>query len=157
MFGLFNSNKNRNVLTAPSRGVVHDLSEGKDQVFADEIMGPGCFIVPDEEGKVYSPCDGIVSVVFPTLHAYGLTSNSGVEIVIHIGVDTVELNGELFESHVKKDQVVKKGDLLASFNLKEMIDRKIIPDIFIVFPNKKGEKMTINFGKVKVGDKLVEF
>ncbi len=118
-------------------------------------MGQGCFIVPDT-GALYAPCNGKILSVFPTKHAYVLVSNSGVEIIIHIGVDTVNLNGELFDCHVKKDQKIKKGDLLVTFDLSEMLHRKIVPDIFIVFPKYTEKEIGVIFGKIRAGDKLIE-
>lgn len=106
----------RSTVYAPMTGKVKDLSEVEDEVFSSGMLGNGIAIEPTN-GQVNSPVDGIVTTVFPTKHAIGVTSDDGVEILIHIGIDTVELNGEGFESFVKQNERVKKGDLLIRVNL----------------------------------------
>mgnify|MGYP003603488421 FL=1 len=106
----------RSTVYAPMTGKVKDLSEVEDEVFSSGMLGNGIAIEPTN-GQVNSPVDGIVTTVFPTKHAIGVTSDDGVEILIHIGMDTVELNGEGFESFVKQNERVKKGDLLIRVNL----------------------------------------
>ncbi len=106
----------RSTVYAPMTGKVKELSEVEDEVFSSGMLGNGIAIEPTN-GQVNSPVDGIVTTVFPTKHAIGVTSDDGVEILIHIGMDTVELNGEGFESFVKQNERVKKGDLLIRVNL----------------------------------------
>ena len=106
----------RSTVYAPMTGKVKDLSEVEDEVFSSGMLGNSIAIEPTN-GQVNSPVDGIVTTVFPTKHAIGVTSDDGVEILIHIGMDTVELNGEGFESFVKQNERVKKGDLLIRVNL----------------------------------------
>lgn len=103
-------------ILAPVAGEVCPLSEVKDEVFSSGAMGQGLAIKPSE-GLLKSPVDGTVSLVFPTGHAIGLKSKTGAEILIHIGMDTVELNGEGFEVLVSKDQEVKAGQPLVKFDL----------------------------------------
>lgn len=79
-------------------------------------MGDGFAIDPTDE-KIYAPVDGEITVVFPTLHAYGIKTSSNKEVLLHLGIDTVELDGKGFESFVKVGQKVKKGDLIAKLNL----------------------------------------
>lgn len=154
MFNLFKFRKQLDRLVSPISGECCNLSEGKDPVFAEGLMGPGCFIVPDGNGEIYSPCDGIVQTVFPTKHAYGLTTTNGVEVIIHIGVDTVNLNGEFFDCKIQRKQKIKKGELLAEFDYQALINRAIIPDVFLVLPNQKKENFEIKYGKVEAGDIL---
>ncbi len=92
-------------------GVIIDLSQVKDNVFAKEQIGKGIAISP-KSGKIYSPVDGMLTSVFPTGHAYGITGDDGVELLIHIGVDTVKLKGEGFKVQSKQGTQIKKGDLL---------------------------------------------
>lgn len=102
-------------IPSPIKGRVLKLSDIKDDAFASGVLGKGAAILP-EEGKVYAPADGVVSALFPTLHALGLVTDSGVEVLIHIGLDTVQLNGEGFEAMVKQGDRVEKGQLLITFD-----------------------------------------
>lgn len=102
-------------IAIPLKGEVKAVNEAKDEAFSSEALGKGAVIIPSE-GKLYSPVDGIVETVFPTKHAIGLKSNGGAEILIHIGVDTVKLEGRYFESHIEAGDRVRKGDLLVSFD-----------------------------------------
>ena len=99
------------VISSPLDGNVKELSSIEDEVFSSGMLGKGVAIEPTN-GEIVSPVNGVVSTVFPTKHAIGLTSDEGVEILIHIGMDTVALNGEEFESFVKQNDRVRKGDLL---------------------------------------------
>lgn len=100
---------------APIQGEVEPLSAVKDEAFASGSLGEGAAIVPSE-GKVYAPFDGKVEMLFSTKHALGLTSEHGVELMIHVGIDTVNLNGQYFDAHVKTGDTIRKGDLLLSFD-----------------------------------------
>ena len=88
-------------IMAPVSGIVLPLSQAKDEAFASEVMGKGVVIEPSD-GKVYAPVDGIVTALFPTLHAIGITTDGGAEILIHVGIDTVRLNGEGFTAHIEQ-------------------------------------------------------
>lgn len=103
------------VIDSPLEGTVIPLSEVKDDVFSNEIVGKGAAVVP-EKGEVHAPADGTVMSVFDTGHALGMTTKDGVEILIHIGLDTVELKGKYFTVHVKQGDEVKKGDLMITFD-----------------------------------------
>lgn len=109
----------RKELFAPIKGELIQLSDVKDDAFKSEAMGKGCAIIPSE-GIVYSPIDGVIEMIFETKHAIGIKDKDGVEILIHIGLDTVKLNGKYFETHVSVGQEVKKGEKLISFDLKEI-------------------------------------
>lgn len=104
------------VFACPVKGEVIPVSEVKDEVFASKGMGDGVGIIPSE-GKVYAPFDAVVEAVFPTGHAVGLSAD-GVEVLIHIGINTVELDGKGFKVHVQQGTQVKKGDLLVTFDKK---------------------------------------
>lgn len=100
---------------APVAGKCVPLSEVNDPVFSQEILGPGVAIMPSE-GKIVAPCDGTVDTMFETGHAVSLTSTFGAEILIHVGLDTVNLKGAHYTVHAKNGDTVKKGDLLIEFD-----------------------------------------
>lgn len=95
------------------------MNQVDDPTFATEILGKGMAIIP-AEGKVYAPFDGEVVSVFDTKHAIGMKADSGLELLIHVGLETVRLNGEHFTAHVVNGQKIKKGDLMLKFDIKEI-------------------------------------
>lgn len=107
----------KEVVTSPLKGMVKALKEVEDEVFSKGALGKGIAITPTE-GKVLSPVDGIVTTLFPTGHAIGITSNDGVEILIHVGMDTVQLDGKYFTPKIKQGDSVKAGQEILEFDLK---------------------------------------
>ncbi|WP_430603798.1 PTS system, beta-glucoside-specific IIA component [Enterococcus sp. DIV1368b] len=105
----------------PIKGSVVDLDTIDDQVFASGAMGKGIAIIP-EEGKVYAPSNGTITALLPSGHAIGLTTEEGVELLIHIGMNTVELHGKYFSPQVSLNSKVKKGDLLMEFDLEKIAE-----------------------------------
>lgn len=103
-------------VTSPVAGQAMDVHEVKDEVFSSGALGKGIAVVP-EKGEVVAPEDCVVSLVFPTKHAIGLTLDNGAELLIHIGMNTVELNGEHFEQHVEAGTRVAKGTKIVSFDV----------------------------------------
>ena len=101
-------NKNENIIYTPCKGTVVPITEVPDPVFSEKVLGDGFAVIP---------ADGEVTLVFDTLHAVGMTSSMGTEILIHIGLDTVTLGGEPFTAHVAAGDKVKKGDLLVEVDL----------------------------------------
>jgi PTS system glucose-specific IIA component len=114
MFGLFQRKKEKLLISAPIKGKVIDITDVPDAVFAGKMMGDGVGIEP-EGNVITAPCDGKVILVAKTLHAVAMEVQ-GVEILIHIGMDTVELEGQGFTAHIGAGDVVKKGDPLISFD-----------------------------------------
>ncbi len=106
----------RIILSSPLEGKIIPLSEVKDPVFSSATLGKGVAIDP-VLGELYAPADGTITTLFPTGHAIGLTTIDGVEILMHIGMDTIELEGKGFETFVKQDDHVKQGDLLVKFDI----------------------------------------
>ncbi|WP_077613148.1 beta-glucoside-specific PTS transporter subunit IIABC [Clostridium sp. Marseille-P2415] len=106
-------------LASPLAGTVIPLTEVEDAVFAGGVLGEGAAIIP-AEGKVYAPADGTVSALTETKHAVGITTDSGAEVLIHIGLDTVQLGGEGFTLHCKAGDKVKKGNLLLEFDMEKI-------------------------------------
>lgn len=143
-------------VAAPINGTCIPLSEVNDAVFSQKILGDGAAIIPSE-GKVYAPVNGTVSTVFDTKHAIGLLSEDGVELLIHIGIDTVNLEGKHFTAHVESGQKIKKGDLLVSFD-QEMIKKEGYDTVTPVLITNTAEFHSIDTnasGNVKVGDVLL--
>lgn len=108
---------NKMVIGAPLTGEVIELSEVPDAVFASGALGEGTAIIPTE-GKVVAPCDGVISATMDTKHAIGLTSEDGLEILIHVGINTVALEGKHYEYMISEGSQVKKGDVLLKFDIK---------------------------------------
>ncbi|MCD2491981.1 beta-glucoside-specific PTS transporter subunit IIABC [Lacrimispora sp. NSJ-141] len=104
---------------SPAKGSVISVKEVRDEVFASGAMGGGVGILP-EEGKIYAPFDGRAETVFPTGHAVGLAADNGLEALIHIGIDTVKLDGKGFHAYVKPGDTVRKGDLLVEFDRRQI-------------------------------------
>lgn len=113
------NSKNTITLSAHMNGRFVPLENVQDEAFSSKVLGEGAAIEP-EEGKLYSPCDGKVEMVFDTGHAVSLVSENGCEILLHIGIDTVKLNGRFFKTHVSDGQEIHRGDLLISFELDEI-------------------------------------
>lgn len=106
----------KETIYAPLKGEVRPLEQCQDDAFAQGALGKGILLIPGE-GKVFAPFDGTLTTLFPTKHALGLISDSGCEILIHIGMDTVQLDGKYFEAHAAQGDRVKKGELLVSFDM----------------------------------------
>ena len=101
---------------SPMEGRLLSLKAVEDGIFSEEMLGKGAAVEP-ETGKVYAPFDGEVTMVFDTKHAIGLSGPGGIELLIHVGIDTVQLNGKYYDIHVKNGDHVKAGDLLADVDL----------------------------------------
>lgn len=101
---------------SPVKGKAVAISQVSDPTFGEEILGKGVAIQP-EEGKIYAPADGTIEMLFDTRHAVSMTTTEGVELLVHIGLDTVALKGEHFTAHKGNGDAVKKGDLLISVDL----------------------------------------
>ncbi|MDE3283715.1 PTS glucose transporter subunit IIA [Lacticaseibacillus parahuelsenbergensis] len=152
MFGLFKKEK-REVYVAPVTGRLMPLEDLKDGVFSEKMMGEGYVIVP-EENIVYAPISGIISSVFPTKHAIGITSGTGLEVLVHMGIDTVEMDCTPFETRIAAGDEVKAGDELSTINTTEIKDSGRNPAILVVFTNMNKVKdfSTISAKQVVHGD-----
>lgn len=143
-------------LASPLKGKVLKLSEVKDEAFASGVLGQGAAVEP-EEGVLYAPADGTVSALFPTGHAIGLTTQTGLELLMHVGMDTVQLDGKGFKAFVETGETVKQGQKLLEF------DRKLISEAgyslvtpVLVTNSDDFEQVEITGDeKVKAGDLLL--
>ncbi|MFW7384593.1 beta-glucoside-specific PTS transporter subunit IIABC [Vagococcus fluvialis] len=121
-------------IVSPVKGNVLPLNQAKDPVFAEGVVGRGAVVEPTE-GVVYAPFNGTVMTVFPTKHAIGLISDNGMELLIHIGVDTVQLEGEHFETFITEGQKIKTGDKLASFDVKGIEEAGYSSQVLVINTN----------------------
>ncbi len=137
------------VIIAPVSGKIVPLSEVPDPVFSEKVLGDGVAIIPDN-GRIYSPVNGVISSVTETNHAYGFHSEDGLDILVHFGLETVALNGEGFISHVKVGDQVKVGDLVAEVDM-ELLMKKGINTItpVLVCDGIDGKMMDSISGNVK--------
>lgn len=119
MLGFFKGKTKGNVIGSPCNGKAVPITEVPDPTFSEKMLGDGFAVIPSE-GKIYAPADGEVSMVFDTLHAVTMTTDQGVELLIHIGLDTVTLKGDPFKAHVTAGNHVKKGDLLMDADLEKI-------------------------------------
>ena len=145
-----------NTLFAPIDGKAVPVSQVSDPTFADEILGKGLAIKPSSN-TVYSPCDGTIDLMFDTGHAVNLVSDSGIEILIHIGLDTVSLKGKHFKTLKNTGDMVRKGDPLIEFEKDEIAKEgfdTIIP-IIICNTDSYSEVKPLTDIDVKVGDKIL--
>lgn len=144
-------------LVSPLDGTVMPLAEVKDEVFSSGAMGQGVAVEPTN-GLLRAPADGKMVMTFETGHAVGMKSNDGAEILIHIGMDTVNLQGKGFETLVQKGQEVKTGDPLVKFDIDAIKEAGYTVTTPIVITNSKeyGQVRQVAFGEVKTGDKILD-
>ena len=124
---------------SPLKGIIIPLSDVNDPVFSTEAMGKGIAIEPTE-GNLYAPVDGTVILTYDSGHAYGIQTNTGVELLIHIGIDTVNLKGDGFQSMVKKGDSVKRGDLIATFDIELIQSKALATTTMIIITNSANYK-----------------
>ncbi|WP_306483008.1 PTS glucose transporter subunit IIA [Anaerococcus sp.] len=148
--------RSNETILAPLTGEVKDIKECSDPVFAQEIVGKGVIIVPTE-GKVYAPVDGKISMLAETGHAVGITSDNGTELLIHIGLDTVELEGKPFDIKAENNANVKRGDLLIEFNIEEIkAAGKEIQSPVIVTNTDDKTITSLKLGQINHGEDLLK-
>lgn len=138
MFGLFD--KSILNVAAVADGGLHSIEKSTDPAFSQKMMGDGYVIFPTA-GKVVAPVDGKIKMLFPTMHAIGIESEEGVEILLHLGIDTVNLEGKGFKSHIQIDDEVKRGQILMEMDLQYINEHAPSSEILCIFTG--GQKCRI--------------
>ena len=147
--------KNKIEIVSPVSGVVKDISDCHDAIFSNKLLGSG-FIVEPKENTICSPCDGRVTMIYPTLHAFGIKTKNDDEILVHIGIETVNLNRKYFKQIALLNAKVKKGDPVIDADINSLKEKGYDPTIVVIL-FKKGdiENKKIN-QEVNVGDLICE-
>lgn len=148
---------NAEVLYSHLSGEVVKLEDVEDEAFSAKILGDGIAVEPTE-GRLYAPCDGTAVMVFDTKHAVNILSKAGCEILLHIGIDTVKLNGQYFEAHVSSGQEIRKGDLLITFDIDKIHEagyKTTTPMIICNTDNYSSVNVAAD-GGISAGDKIIE-
>lgn len=147
----------KSTLYAHMSGRIVPIEKVEDDVFSQKILGEGVAVEPSE-GRLYSPCGGTVDSIFDTKHAVNILSEDGVEVLLHIGIDTVKLGGRFFESHVSDGQKVRKGDLLITFDIDKIREAgfKLTTPMIVGNSDDYSSFNIAADGTVSAGDKLLE-
>lgn len=141
-------------LYAPSTGTVIGISDIPDETFSSGVLGTGFGIVP-KETVVVAPFDGVVEMVAPTKHAIAVTSTEGVEVLVHVGVDTVSLNGEGFTTHCKEGDSVKAGQTLLTFDIAKIQEKGLNTTIAVFVTNSDTYHVSdVTLGEIKALQKV---
>jgi len=153
--GLF-SRKKVYEFVAPAKGQLVHLDKVSDPVFSQKLMGDGFAVKPSAD-DIVAPIGGIIGTVFPTKHALMITSKHGLEVMLHLGIDTVELKGKPFEMFVKEGETVKTGQKLAVMDLKQIKDSGKDTDIMAIITNSDAVKEMGTFEEksVESGDEVL--
>lgn len=146
----------KEVISSPVKGNVVPLEKVEDAAFSAGALGKGIAVDPTE-GKVVAPCDGTVMTLFPTKHAIGIVSDNGCEVLIHIGMNTVKLEGKGFEAHIKQGDKVKKGDVLVTFDIESLKKEgySLVTPIIVTNTADYLDVVEVANGSVKLGDDLL--
>lgn len=142
-------------IVSPMNGTSIPISEVEDDAFSQKMLGDGVAVIPDG-GEVVSPVDGEIIQVFDTLHAYGVRSDDGAEILIHIGINTVELKGKGFKSFVGNGQKVRKGDKIAEVDINLLKENGYLLQTPVILTNIDSVKdIKCNIGKAESGRTVI--
>lgn len=147
--------KKDNTICMPIKGKCLDISECKDKTFSDKLMGDG-FMVEPEGNIICSPCDGELTMIFPTKHAFGLKMSSGTEILVHIGIDTVNLNGQYFEALSSVNKKVKKSTPIIKCDMDKIKESGYDPSVLVIMSGRQDVKKKHLNEMMDVGDIIIE-
>ncbi len=157
MFQIFKKKENAKIVIAsPVKGTAVGLDKVNDPTFSECMLGKGVAIIP-KEGKIYAPADGEIGLMFDTLHAVSMTTKEGVELLIHVGLDTVKLKGEGFTGHVATGDEVKKGDLLLTVDLEAVkaAGYETITPVVVCNTDDYEAVEASNLSEVEQGDEVI--
>lgn len=158
MFFKRKKEKKETIIHSPLKGELISLGEVPDPVFSQKMMGEGVGFIPSD-GEIFSPVDGKVTQVFPTQHAIGIMTEEGLDVLLHLGLETVELKGEGFNIDVKVGDKLKVNDRIGSFNLSYVEEQGKKTTTVLVFPNS-GEKLEgqtiMKKGEVDPGTEILD-
>lgn len=157
MLGFLKGKTKGNLIGSPCKGKAVPITEVPDPTFSEKMLGDGFAVIPSE-GKIYAPADGEISMVFDTLHAVTMTTDQGVELLIHIGLDTVTLKGGPFKAHVAAGDHVKKGNLLMDADLEKIREAGLNTITPVLVCNTDDyEKITLlKEGEVTPGEDIIK-
>lgn len=154
MFNFLKGKVQKIILAAVAEGLLCDLSQSSDKVFSSKMMGDGYFVQPSSK-YLFSPVTGKIETIFPTKHAFTIKSAEGVAVLVHIGIDTVELAGKPFELTISDGQTVKAGEIIGTVDLSMIRALGKGTDIFVLFPELKAYQLDLSTGKqVAGGDQI---
>ena len=159
--GLFNRNKKQletqpYSIGAPVKGEVIDIKETKDMVFNTESLGKGVGIIP-KSNQIIAPIGGVITTFFPTKHAVGITTDEGIEVLIHIGIDTVELNGKFFTDKKKQGDRINRGEELLNVEFEEIMKSGYETTVLMVIVNTANNKeVKTILGNKEQGEIVIE-
>lgn len=152
MFGLFKKEEFK--IVAPVDGMLIPLHEVPDQMFSQKLMGDGFAVIP--EGKtIVAPLSGVAESVFPTGHAVGIKTKDGIECIVHIGLDTVELNGEGFTPLIRQGAKIKAGDPIVEIDKDLITSKGYNVTTMVVFPSGYSHEFDLGKKTVKNGEQLI--
>jgi len=137
------SKKNKKNIYNPVDGHVKFIDESTDPVFPQKLLGDG-FIVEPHNGSIYSPVNGQVTTIFPTKNAIGITTSSGDELLLHMGINTVEMKGEGFEIFIKENELVTQSTLLAEIDINKIKERGYSSEIIVVITRNEKDFVILN-------------
>ena len=157
MFDFFKKKKTPElIIGSPVKGTTVPLSSVNDPTFSEGMLGKGAAILPSD-GKIYAPADGTIETLFDTLHAFSLSTADGVEILVHVGLDTVKMGGDGFTGHVHSGDAVKKGDLILEIDLEKVKAAGYDTSTLVVICNTDdyGDVRGLDNKEVQPGDDVI--
>ncbi|MBQ3040495.1 MAG: PTS glucose transporter subunit IIA [Clostridia bacterium] len=152
-----NEERNKSAICAPCDGEVIKLEDVTDEVFSSGVMGDGFGVLPSSK-RILSPVSGKIENAYKTGHAYTIVSDDGLDVLVHIGIDTVELEGRFFEKKVTSGEQIKKGDVLAIADIEKILEAGFDPVCVVVASNSdKMNNIEMNYGKCYSGDEVMKY